>query len=214
MEKLIIANHKMNITNKNQVEKYIKELSEYKKDLIILPSIIYLEKFIQNGFICGVQDISKYKSGAYTGETSVKQIKDIGAKYVLIGHLERRKYLKEKPKTLKQKINLAKKNELEVIYCVTGKNINEELKILHDLKEVIIAFEPESSIGREAKPNEVEKKIKQIKKIYQGKVLYGGGINENNIEKLNQIKQLDGFLIGKTSINPEVLKKIIEVSKS
>lgn len=202
MEKIIMLNQKMYL-NYDEVLNYIKALENIKEEVIIFPSSLYLLEFINKGFTVGVQNICKNDNGAYTGEVSASQAKSIGAKYVLINHSE----LKEKWEDVLLKIKQARKYHLQVVLC-TDVMLTENLP-----NDIIIAYEPVSSIGTgKLKPvDEIENIINEFKDKYQVKVLYGGSVNIENIEKLKQIKNLDGFLIGKSSVNPKEVVKMLEV---
>ena len=230
MKKLILVNLKMYFNSNEQIDSYIDKLKEEKENIIVFPSYIYLNKFVQNNFICGSQNISLHKNGSYTGEISASSIKDIGAKYTIIGHSEIRKYFKETGSIINQKIKNALENNLKVVLCI-GENIKQNImdqtlevlnnqikKALKDINdEIIISYEPVWAIGTGQTPTseEIEKVSRYIKSLfkYDVKVLYGGSVSEENIETLNQIKNIDGFLIGKAGTIPSSLKKIIEVTQ-
>lgn len=219
--KMIVLNHKMNL-NYDEVKKYIKAIGKYKDQVIVLPSSIYINEFINNNFNVGIQNIYYGDNGFYTGEISASQAKSLGIKYVLIGHSERRIIFKETDELINKKIKSALANDLKVILCI-GDNLSEDAndvlykQITNGLKdidkEIIIAYEPVYAIGTGLTPSieEIEKRITYIKSLAKAKVLYGGSININNIKALNKIKNLDGYLIGKASLNSSELLKILEV---
>ena len=228
MKKLILVNLKMYLNNKKEVDSYIESLEKNKKNFIVFPPAIYLSKFIQNGFISGIQNISAYINGAHTGEISATSVKDLGASHVLLGHSEIRKSINESDELINQKIKSALNNHLKVILCVgedyESYNQNKTKEIIKNQiqkalknvqEEIIISYEPVWAIGTGKTPTneEIEDIVQYIKNMfnYKVKVLYGGSVSENNITKLNQIKNIDGFLIGKAGVTPENLKKIIEV---
>lgn len=230
MKKLVLANLKMYLNNKIDVQNYLNELKEDKDKFIAFPPIIYLDKFLQNGFTSGVQNISVHKEGAHTGEVSAWSACEVGAKYALIGHSEIKQNTNESDEVINQKIKTALNHNLKVVLCV-GENIeaynqNQTKAILKsqihnalkDIKdEIIISYEPVWAIGSGSTPtnNEIEDIVNYIKSLftYDIKVLYGGSVSEKNIETLNQIKNLDGFLIGYAATIPSSLKKIIEVAE-
>ena len=201
MEKIIMLNQKMYMAY-NEVLDYIKVLNKVKDKLIIFPSNIYLLEYINNGFTVGIQNISKEDNGAYTGEVSAYQAKSIKVEYVLINHSE----CHERWEDVLIKINKAIENNLKVVLC-TSEVIHEKLP-----NDIIIAYEPVESIGTGKLKSlaEIEEKINILKTKYQ-KVLYGGSVSTYNIDKLMQIKNLDGFLIGKSSINSYEVLKMLEV---
>ena len=230
MKKLVLANLKMYLNTNIDVQKYINELKDEKEKFIVFPPLIYLDRFIQNGFICGVQNISSYKHGPHTGEVSAMSAREIGTKYTLIGHSEIKQSINESDEVINQKIKIALNHKLKVILCV-GENLeaynqkqtkeiikNQITKALKDVDEkIIISYEPVWAIGTGKTPtnSEIEDVINYIKSLftYDIKVLYGGSVSEKNIETLNQIPNLDGFLIGYAATNPSSLRKIIEVAR-
>lgn len=230
MSKLVLANLKMYQCTKEEVNDYINKLKEVKNKFIVFPSVIYLEKFIQNNFICGVQNASAHNPGPYTSEVSIHALKNIGVKYVLLGHSEVRQNMAEDDELINLKIKQALDNHLKVVLCV-GENleaynqsqtkdilknqINNALKNINE--EVIISYEPVWAIGSGKTPtnSEIEDIVNYIKSLfnYNIKVLYGGSVSDNNIETLNEIPNVDGFLIGKAATKPSSLIKIIEVAE-
>ncbi len=231
-KKIVIGNMKMNLTLP-QINDYIKQMGACK-DFVICPSYPYLSFFIEKGFKVGAQNICEYEKGSFTGEVSAKQIKSLGASYVIIGHSERRTYAHETESEITEKIKQALKNDLNVILCVgetlkdkesgTTKEIIEKqlLSIFDNLKEVdnnkiIIAYEPIWAIGTGQVPTneQIEKVSEFIKNIIQKNynfipnVLYGGSITKENIKKINSIDNIDGFLIGGSCLNPREFTEII-----
>ncbi len=171
--------------------------------------------------------------GPYTGSISSKMLKDIGAKYVLIGHSENRK-LGETDILINKKIKTAINNNLKIILCigeskserrrkkthhVLRRQIVNSLKDIKKLNNIFFAYEPIWSIGTGniLNINNLEKDIilikDFIKKRYKSSsqiVLYGGSVNPKNINEIKKIKILNGFLIGGASQNS---KKFIDIIK-
>ena len=205
-------------------------MKEVKNKFIVFPSVIYLEKFIQNNFICGVQNASAHNPGPYTSEVSIHALKNIGVKYVLLGHSEVRQNMFEDDELINLKIKQALDNNLKVVLCI-GENLeaynqsqtkdilkNQIYNALKNInEEVIISYEPVWAIGSGKTPtnSEIEDIVNYIKSLfnYNIKVLYGGSVSDNNIETLNEIPNVDGFLIGKAATKPSSLIKIIEVAE-
>ena len=224
--KIVAANLKMNL-NYDEIKKYLEDINEIdNKNVIFIPTSIYVPYFLNKGYSVGVQNCHYLNKGAYTGETSPSQLKSIGVDYVLIGHSERRTYFNEDNDLLNMKIKEALNNGLKVIYCIgeTEEERNhgktkEVLKteLLEGLKdineEVIIAYEPVWAIGTSVTPTslEIEEAVDYIKSIYDYPTLYGGSTNDKNIEELNSIKNVDGFLIGGASLDTQKLDKIIKI---
>lgn len=162
------------------------------------PFISYLsEKLasIENVFV-GAQTISSIESGSYTGEVTAKSLAGM-ARYVIIGHSERRNALNETDKDLSLKIVQAKKYGLETVYCVRS-----EKDIIPDSVR-FVSYEPVNSIGtgqNESLTNILEMKKKL--KLQTGTVfLYGGSVDEINMKEYIQSGQIDGFIIGGASLD-------------
>ena len=167
--------------------------------------------------------------GAYTGHINPKMLKNVGAKYVILGHSENRQS-GETDKLINLKIKSAIKSNLKVIFCigetlsekrkkitkkVLAKQISNGLKSIKDTSKVIIAYEPVWSIGTGLIPksNDLLDSISYIKSKFNKKtpkVLYGGSVNNKNIVQLKDINTIDGFLIGGAS---QSSKKFIDIIK-
>lgn len=224
--KIVAANLKMNL-NYEEIKNYVEKIDNIdNKNIIFIPTNIYVPYFLNKGYSVGVQNCHYLDKGAYTGEVSPSQIKSMGVDYVLIGHSERRSYFKEDNELLNKKIKEALKNNLKVIYCVGETKEEKDLgktkdvikeSLINGLKdideEVIIAYEPVWAIGTNVIPtmDEIKETVDYIKSIYNYKTLYGGSINDKNIEELNNISNVDGYLVGGSSLDIEKLNKIIEV---
>lgn len=144
----------------------------------------------------GSQDISRFEKGNYTGETTVFTLSKM-INYTLIGHSERRKYFPEKKRFLKEKIRLAKKYNIEPIYCLK----NENDPVPPDIK--LVAYEPMSAIGT-GKNQDVATVTKIRQKLVNNpnlKFLYGGSVDENNAFQYLKRKEIDGLLVGTASLN-------------
>lgn len=223
--KIIIANQKMNM-DINDVNDYINKMKMYKDNFIVCPSSIYIPYFINSGFNVGIQNVYKNDFGAYTGEVSAYQAKKLGVKYALIGHSERRILFKEDNNLLKEKIKSCLKNDVKVIFCVgetleekeenkTIEVIKKQLEIIEDCENIIISYEPVWSISSSNIPSlkEIKEVVNFIKKCYNVKVIYGGSVNDKTIETLAKIKELDGYIIGSSSLDVGAMMKILEVAK-
>ena len=167
--------------------------------------------------------------GAYTGHVNSKMLKNVGAKYVILGHSENRKS-GETDKLINLKIKSAIKSNLKVIFCI-GETLSEKrkkrtnkvlaqqitsgLKSIKNTSNIIIAYEPVWSIGTGLipKPNDLSNSISFIKSKFRKKtpkVLYGGSVNNKNITEIKDINVIDGFLIGGAS---QSSKKFIDIIK-
>lgn len=231
MEKILVSNQKMSFDKLKDVKEYISKMKDYKDNFIVAPSNLYLKTFADSGFTCSGQNVYSQNKGAFTGQTSASAIKDLGAKYTLIGHSETRSYLKEDEELINEKVKNALETGLTVFLCIgeslktkeegktkefLKKQLDVNLKDVEDLSNLYISYEPIWSIGSTPPSNEeIEDIVKYIKSLFNEnvRVLYGGGVNEKNIEELNKIPDINGYLIGGASIIPEKFIKIIEVTK-
>ena len=231
---IIALNHKSNFT-KEEFLSYLtnyKALNSYNHDLLLFPSSCYFP--LITNIIFGSQDVSCYQEGSYTGEISAKAIKSLGATYTLINHSERLTKLNETLDISKKKLAQALSNNLIPIICIGDtkeehdagtyvekikKDLDYLLEGIDKSKEFIIAYEPIWAIGTGMIPTneEIERITQYIKSIINQvfhvsvPVLYGGSVNERNISKLNQISNIDGFLVGGASKSISELLKMYEV---
>ncbi len=213
----VIANFKQNL-NIRDLKNYFKKWEELSKKfapkknlkIIFCPSTIYLDyvskqiKKYTNTFI-GIQNISPFKKGSYTGEVGANQAKDF-ARFCILGHSERRKYFKEDNKEIRQKVKNAIKEKVIPIVCISKKE-----QFLPKIKNIVYAYEPIENIGT-GKAASIEK-IKSFiaSKPENSKILYGGSVNTHNIKKLLSIKSINGFLIGSASLKPDSFFKIVQI---
>ena len=219
MKKIIIGNFKMNPSSKKKVSDLFKAFDIKTKNLVILcPPFCFLEK--GENYILGAQNCFLKNEGAYTGEVSPKMLKDLGCKYVILGHSERREYQKENNEEINKKIKICLENKLKPVLCIgekLGENKEEVLK--NQLKEclkgikgsVIIAYEPIWAIGtgKTCKNEDILDSYNFIKKIVkESSVLYGGSVNSKNAKQILSIT--DGVLVGGASINKKEFLNIIK----
>ena len=217
----LICNHKNNLTY-NEVrtlKEKLKTLDTQNINLIISPSYPYIYSFIR--YTIASQDISVYDDNK-TGEVSGKQLKSLFVDYVIIGHVERRKYFNDNIDVLVEKIKNAHNNGLKVIYCFTSYNtdvdssydlIKEEYEHIKNYidKNDLIAFEPEWAIGNVKNLNYeyINKVIDYIYKLTNRKVIYGGSVNNGTVDNLLTINNLEGFLVSTISNDIGELQIII-----
>jgi triosephosphate isomerase (TIM) len=233
MSKIIVANWKMNLL-RNEAISLVNDISKVKTDntVVICPPFPYLSKvkkaLSDTNFSLGAQDLSEFEVGAYTGEVGANMLKDMGADYVIIGHSERRNHFHETDEIVFRKILSAQKSRLISLVCV-GENIKSyqenrtrnivEKQLINLLNneiqnnKILIAYEPQWSIGTgiTPSPEEIYNALQIIKGFTNNnfKVLYGGSVNGENIEMLNKIEGLAGFLIGGAGLNASGFEKII-----
>ena len=231
--KIIAANMKMNLL-KNDIDNYLKKIDKkITQKVIFFPSNIYIQQFANQGYLVGSQDISFKEMGAITGDTSILQLKELGISYTIIGHSERRKFYQD-DLYISSKIDLALKNNIKFILCIGEKTKQDENQTLEYLKQeidklnlhdkenienyMLLAYEPIWAIGSGEIPSIscLEKIIFNIKNYLKAtynlniKVLYGGSVDLNNINDLEKITNLDGYLIGSSSLNPDTFLDLIK----
>lgn len=217
MEKLIIANWKEHKTVREALdflekfESIIKSIPLAEKQIVICPPFCALSevsKFVITHHLpvfVGAQDVSAYDGGAYTGEVSATQIREL-AEFVIIGHSERRKYFNETAKVIQKKVSNALSANLTPIVCVRGEKDEISENVCY------VAFEPVEAIGT-GNPEE-PKKVEKMFTILTGdnterKMIYGGSIDQDNIKVYTKIPRTAGFLIGGASLEAESFANII-----
>ena len=217
----------------NKVISFSKKFKSSKFKIIYLPPttlICPMAQMVKNTKIeVGAQNCHHQDNyGAETGSVNAKMIKGVGAKYVILGHSENREN-GESDKLINQKIKTALRNKLKVIFCigekikdkrnkktksVLSKQIKLGLKGIKLNNNIIIAYEPVWAIGSGMIPksNDLLNAIDFIKSRFKQnlKILYGGSVNDKNINELKTIHNIDGFLVGGASQNS---KKFIDIIK-
>ena len=241
--KYFIANWKMygdlkSIKSLNRVIKFTKSFKNASFKMVYCPPFTLINplsvKLKKTKISIGAQNCHQNSEyGAFTGSINAKMIKNLGAKFVILGHSENRTG-GETDDIINKKIISAIKENLIVIFCI-GETFSQKRKkqtfnvlrkqILTCLKgikknaKVIIAYEPVWSIGTGNVPtnldidtniNFIKKTLKKNIKFKNPKVLYGGSVNPKNIRVINKIKSLDGYLIGGASQSE---KKLIDIVK-
>lgn len=127
MKNLIVANWKMNPASQKEAKNIFngikKGVKGVKSEVVICPPFVYLP--LLKGFILGAQNVFWENSGTYTGEVSPAMLRDLGVKYVIVGHSERRRYFGETDETVNKKIKAVLVAGLSPIICV-GENLNQK----------------------------------------------------------------------------------------
>jgi triosephosphate isomerase len=240
------ANWKMNKTVAETgafLNEFIPVVRDVKDiDIVIAPpftSLYAASAILKNTDIkLSAQNVFYEEKGAFTGEVSPAMLSDIGCKYVIIGHSERRQYFKETDEIVNRKIKASLKHNLNVIFCIgeslqereagmTFEVLNRELSEgLGDIpvEGWVVAYEPIWAIGtgRTATPEQVQEAHKYIReklsslygKAAQGiRILYGGSVTPDNIESLMHCEDVDGTLVGGASLKVDSFAKIVKYKK-
>jgi triosephosphate isomerase (TIM) len=227
MKKLfIIANWKSNKTIE-ETEKWLHDFSEALRDLkpetkdkkiIIAPPFISLEhtRYCAGNLRLPVeyasQNISPFDDGAYTGEVSGRQIKEV-ASYVIVGHSERRKHFKEDDNTVNKKLDQAFKHELTPILCISDLEQISNFQFPISNFQLIVAYEPLFAIGsgKPDTPENADKMTQSIKKVLGSiPVLYGGSVTAENVQMFTNMPNIDGALVGGASLEPHRFAEIVK----
>lgn len=187
----------------------------------------------------GAQDISKFASGAYTGDIAGLMLTKLGVKYVLVGHSERRQYHDESDELIQQKVAACFANNLIPIICVgeTQEQLEQRgpsavpveqalaaLKGHEKLKEFVIAYEPVWAIGtgQVATPEQADSVALAIRSAIsenhpelaaQTRILYGGSVKANNVAGFMQMPEIDGVLVGGASLDADEFSGISRYKK-
>lgn len=231
MKKLIVLNHKMSLLY-DDLYSYIEKLNniDTENDVIICPSNIYLEAFINNShWSVGAQNMHYDTAELHTGEISSNQLKSLGIEYVMIGHYERVNEFKESPSIVNQKLIATLDSNIFPILCF-GENVDEEykevlpklldcyLKDINNIECIIFAYEPIYALGTGALPN--TKKISEVSEFvskyleekYNRKpvLLYGGSVDSGNIKDIINIDNLSGVVIGSISSEIKEVERIFK----
>ncbi|MBF2006509.1 MAG: triose-phosphate isomerase [Chlorogloeopsis fritschii C42_A2020_084] len=176
----------------------------------------------------GAQNVHWEDCGAYTGEISGPMLQEIGVRYVVVGHSERRQYFGETDQTVNWRLKAAQKNGLIPILCVgetkqqrdageTEALISNQLeKDLVDIDQsnLVIAYEPIWAIGtgdtcEATEANRVIGLIRSQLKNPNVTIQYGGSVKPNNIDEIMAQPEIDGVLVGGASLEPESFARIV-----
>ena len=176
----------------------------------------------------GAQNIHWEDAGAYTGEISGSMLTEMGLRYVIIGHSERRQYFGETDSTVNQRLKAAQRHKLTPILCVgeTKAQRDEgetEAIIIQQLKKglgdvdqtnLVIAYEPIWAIGTgdTCDPQEANRVIGLIRAQLTHQdvpIQYGGSVKPNNIDEIMAQPEIDGALVGGASLEPADFARIV-----
>lgn len=227
---IIVANWKMN-GSLELIEKF-KELFDHPIPWIFAPPAIYLQNLSHQypSLKLAGQNCSPFNNGAFTGDISVHHLKEVGVKYVIVGHSEQRQYHNECDLSVHQKASCVLESGLIPIICIgeprviydshqTIDYVDRQLSvILNNLwGEYIIAYEPIFAIGTGIVPSctEIEAVHTAIHNICPtNPILYGGSVTASNIQDILKIPFVDGALIGGASLKFDEYKCILDSIKN
>ena len=235
--KLVIANWKLHgnfLFNEQQLGALSKGLKSHKLDrqVVVCPPVIYLQQcaglLADSTIALGAQDVSDQISGAYTGETSAVMLKELGCRYVLVGHSERRIRHAETDDVVANKALAAIQSGLTPVVCVgetlvereqgltekvVGRQFKAVVSALGDkLAQIVIAYEPVWAIGtgKTATAEQAQDvhrflryELANVDAEIASKIaiLYGGSVKADNAAELFAMPDIDGGLVGGASLD-------------
>lgn len=251
MRKNIVAgNWKMNNTLQEGIA-LAKEVNELLANETLNCDVVLCTPFIHLASVANLVDATKIgvgaencadkESGAYTGEISASMVASTGAKYVILGHSERRAYYHETVEILEEKVKLALANGLTPIFCIgevlEEREANKQNEVVaaqlasvfslsaEDFAKIVLAYEPVWAIGtgKTATPEQAQEIHAFIRSAVAAKygqvvadecsILYGGSCKASNAKELFANPDVDGGLIGGAALKASEFKGIIDAFK-
>lgn len=225
--KVVIANFKSN-KNNAEIEEWISQFQLSAKSLKLtaqivlcppLPHLSFFQDLINDHVSLGVQDISPYPAGAYTGAVGVKNLDGFSVEYAILGHSERRRYFHENKQDIANKVRECLQAGIKPIVCVTKDQINDTANALSEdeRKEIMVAFEPVEHIGTGT--SDTLENILETKKWVQlafGNIpyIYGGSANPHTDPAILQNPEIDGFLVGSACLDPKVFSQFLLMTET
>jgi triosephosphate isomerase len=248
----IVGNWKMNKTA-SEAAAFIRDLRERlsaspNADVVLTPPFTALESARNalgpsSWISLGAQNVHWEAQGAFTGEVSAPMLRDLGCRYVIVGHSERRTLFCERDEDIRRKVRAALKHGLSPILCVgeslaereagqTESVITTQLTgslaglTTENLATVTIAYEPVWAIGtgRAATTEQAVAVHRSIRLFVETgwdsqtastiRILYGGSVTPQNIESLLASDAIDGALVGGACLNPDSFATIIRIAQT
>jgi len=249
MRKPIIAgNWKMNNTLKEALElvsELKREVKEAGCEVVVCPAYVQLAetaKALQGSDIkVGAQNMHNEENGAFTGEVSAPMLRELGVRYVILGHSERRQYFNETDETVNKKIRTAFRYGLIPIVCcgetldemekgITAEVLKNQIETClkglaaDEITKLVVAYEPVWAIGtgRTASDEQANVTISDIRSLIGGmygqeaaekvRIQYGGSVKPSTIRKQMSQPHIDGALVGGASLKVSDFAEIVKGS--
>jgi len=248
---LIVGNWKMNKTA-SEATAFIRDLQERlpesnNADVVLAPPFTALESARRalgpsSWISLGAQNVHWETHGAFTGEVSAPMLRDLGCRYVIVGHSERRTLFGERDENIHKKVRAALRHRLSPILCVgeslaereagrTESVITTQLTgslaglTTKDLATVIVAYEPVWAIGTgRAATTEMAVTVHRSIRLFVEagwnseiasaiRVLYGGSVTPQNIESLLVSDTIDGALVGGACLDPDSFATLVRIAQ-
>lgn len=244
---IIAGNWKMNMTStqaREMVTKLVPMLTGIKdREVVLAPPFTAIDAVatVTKGTSIALagQNMHWADKGAFTGEISAEMLLDLGCKYVIIGHSERRQYFGETDETINKKLRQALNKGLRPIVCVgetlperEADKVNEVIErqitgalkgvTAEEMANVVIAYEPVWAIGtgKTATPEQADEVHAFIRRHVAGtfsqnvadalRIQYGGSVTPENVSSLMAKPDIDGALVGGASLKPESFSAIVK----
>jgi triosephosphate isomerase len=237
----LIANWKMNVPPEG-IDRYLSAIDG--ANVVVAPPYVYLKDVVDRApksISAAGQNCADQKSGAFTGEISARMLRDCGARFVIVGHSERRNIYGEDDALIARKLALAIEAGLTPVLCI-GENefqrddgraltfCSGQLQMaavpqLENAAEVVVAYEPIWAIGtgQNATPQMVAEMVASIREALgrfwpvglapRTPILYGGSVTPENVDDLIARASIDGFLVGGASLDSKKFLALAEAMK-
>jgi len=238
-KKIVAGNWKMNndlAATNTLISELINKEKTAKAEVIIAPTFVNLleasKRLKDSSIKVAAQNMHFANHGAYTGEISAKMLKSVGVNIVILGHSERREFFSEDDNLLKQKVNKALDEGMQIIFCFgekwedrsTGKHfmvVESQIKnaLFHlkneNWKSIVLAYEPVWAIGtgQTASPEQAQEMHAFIRNLVKENynstisedvsILYGGSVKPENAKEIFGKNDVDGGLIGGAALNAD-----------
>ena len=244
---IVIGNWKMNPVSEAEAKKLfagvMKVASKMRQtEVVVAPSFVHIPLLVTKSkkLTLGAQNVYVEEKGAFTGEVSALQLKNLGVTHVLVGHSERRA-MGETSNTVNNKVTAVLRARMTPVVCI-GEEIHDnhgnylaflqtEIKTAltgvttKDLSNLIVAYEPIWAIGKNAKeamnPNILHETVLYIQKVLaeiygrnmvkKVRILYGGSVNKENIGALTEYGAVHGFLVGGASLSADIFGTLLKI---
>jgi triosephosphate isomerase len=247
---IMAGNWKMYKTAREAVDfvtRLQKELGDVKEtEVVVAPPFVALapvaERLSGTAIALAAQDCYWEEEGAYTGEVSPPMLRDVGCRYVIIGHSERRAYFGETDETVNKKVYALLSHDLHPIVCVgesleerergdtvqiVERQVKEGLKGLDEtaIRAVVIAYEPLWAIGtgKTATPEQAQEVHAFIRGLVSSifnpavaeeiRIQYGGSVKPDNVDELMAQADIDGALVGGASLKVDAFARIVRFER-
>lgn len=233
--KTIVANWKMNLGVRESVAQArgVLRLIQGKETLpaiVLCPSFTALSDVrkvtVRSRVELGAQNVGPLRDGAFTGEVSAAQLEDVGCRYVIVGHSERRGAFHEDDDMIADRLKAAFASGLTPILCVGDDTATELMRAFRGVDvprraAFFVAYEPASAIGtgNAKQPSDVLAKhrviraaLTELKLADRAQILYGGSVDAGNAYSFLREPEIDGVLVGGASLKIHEFEGIVKAA--